>query len=126
MPLPYREGIRVMKVLVPSLAILAIDHEDRPSPDKYCILHQGKSGRPDRLEVVYSLSDTVKREQQRHEKALVRHFLRLRCIPLKTVRPGYGSSLHYAGTFPMSREKRELTVDTDGLLRGTRSVYLAD
>jgi hypothetical protein len=42
------------------------------------------------------------------------------------VRPGPGSSIHYAGTFPMSAEPSELTTARDGLLAGTRRVHLAD
>jgi choline dehydrogenase-like flavoprotein len=126
MPLPYREGIRIMKMLVSSLAILAIDHEDRPTADKYCVLHEGRLNSPDRLEIGYVLSKEVERRQRRYEKAVIRQFLRLGCIPLKTVRPAYGASLHYGGTFPMRREDKELTTDINGRLRGTRSVYLAD
>ena len=51
---------------------------------------------------------------------------KLGCIALKRIRPGNGSSIHYAGTFPISREDRPLTCDRDSRLRGTRSVYLAD
>jgi choline dehydrogenase-like flavoprotein len=37
-----------------------------------------------------------------------------------------GASIHYAGTVPMTREERELTVTPACRLRGARSVYLAD
>jgi len=126
MPLPYREAVRVMKMLVSSLAILALDHEDRPSPDKYCVLHPGSSGSPDRLELSYALSDEIRRKQLSYEKVVVRHFRRLGCLTLKRVWPGYGASLHYGGTFPMNRDEKELTVDIYGKLRNTRSVYIAD
>src|SRR5262249_18251765 len=51
---------------------------------------------------------------------------RLGCVPLKRIRPGHGSSIHYAGTFPITAEDRPLTCDRDSRLRGTRAVYLAD
>jgi hypothetical protein len=60
------------------------------------------------------------------ESALLACFRRLGCIPLKRIRPGHGSSIHYAGTFPITSEDRPLTCDTESRLRGTRSVYLAD
>ena len=126
MPLPYREAMRVMRMLVPSLAILALDHEDRPSPDKYCVLRRDPSGGPDRLEVVYSLPDQVRKQQLQYEKEILKRFRSLGCFALKRVWPGYGVSLHYGGTLPMSREKRDLTIDTNDLLRGTRSVYIVD
>ncbi len=126
MPLPYREAMRVMKMIVSSLAILALDHEDRPSPDKFCVLHPGKPGGPDRLEVSYALSDEIREQQLRYEKIVVRHFRGLGCLALKRVWPGYGASLHYGGTFPMSRDEKKLTVDIYGRLRETRSVYIVD
>lgn len=126
LPLPYREGIRLMKWLIPSLAILAIDHEDRPAPSKYCRLHRGTPGKPDELEIQYKLSDEEINRQRRQEHALLRQFLHLRCIPLVRVRAGCAASAHYGGTFPMTGMEKELTVDTSGHLRGTRSVYLAD
>ena len=61
------------------------------------------------------------------ERAVVRCFRRLGCLPLKTIRPGHGASLHYAGTFPMLPGCDDpLTCDGDGRLRATRAVYLAD
>jgi hypothetical protein len=123
LPLPYREGIRLTQMLVPSFAILALDQEDRPSPEKYCILHPGS---PDRLEVVYSIPEEIRQRQLQHEKAVLRHLRKLGCYALKRIFPGYGISLRYGGPFPMSREEKALTVDTNGLLRGTRSVYIVD
>lgn len=126
MPLAYRDGLQVAKLLAPALAILAIDHEDRPSPDKHCRLHRGQAGGPDRLELVYSPSEAVVRRQRRQERRLLRLFLRLGCVPLKPARPGHAASAHYGGTFPMTREERDLTVTPEGRLRGTEVVYLAD
>lgn len=126
LPLPYREGMRAVKMLLPCLAILALDHEDRPGPEKYCILHKSKTDAPDRLEVIYTLPDEVKQRHRQQEKKVLRHFRTLGCFALKRVWPGDGASLRYAGTFPMSREEKELTVDVQGRLRGTASVYIAD
>lgn len=126
MPIPYREAMRVMKTLLTALTIVALDHEDRPGPGKYCRLKPGAEGGPDRLEIVYAIDDAVRREQIALEKNIIRLFRRLGCYALKRVWPGYGASLHYGGTFPMTLENRDLTVTVDGLLRGTRSVYLAD
>jgi hypothetical protein len=126
MPLPHREAMRVVQLLAPNLAILALDHEDRPSPGKYCVLHASQEGRPDRLEVVYFMPEDVRQRQIRKERAVIGHFLKLRCVALRRVWPGYGASLHYGGTFPMTREYKPLTTDTRGLLRQTQSVYVGD
>lgn len=126
MPLPYAIAMRVMKILLPSLTIVALDHEDRPSPEKYCVLHRGADGHPDRLEVTYALEPAVRQQQIRYEKKIVGYFRTLGCFALKRVWPGFGASLHYGGTLPMSRDEKELTVDTHGRLRNTHSVYIVD
>lgn len=40
--------------------------------------------------------------------------------------PRMGSSMHYAGTLPMRRNPGRYETDPDGLLSGTRSVYITD
>ena len=126
MPLPYRIAMRVMKILLSSLTIVALDHEDRPSPGKYCVLHRGEGKSPDRLEVTYVLDPEVRQQQIRFEKRIAGYFRTLGCFALKRVWPGFGASLHYGGTLPMSQDEKELTVDTRGRLRNTRSVYIVD
>ena len=125
-PLPYREALRILRVIIPKFAILGIHHEDRPSPGKFCMLRRGTGGAPDRLEIEYRPSEEETRRQKDDERALLRCFRRLGCVPLRTIRPGHGASLHYAGTFPISARDDELTCDPESRLRGTRAVYLAD
>lgn len=125
MPLPYREALRVMQAILSNLVILALDQADYPAPQKYCILHE-QTNAPDRLEVAYQMSEEVRSQHLAMEKRVVRLLRSLGCWTLKRVWPGYGISLHYGGTFPMTREDRPLTVDINHLLRGTQSVYLAD
>lgn len=125
-PLAYRESLRLMRRLIPNFAILGIHHEDRPAPGKYCVLRRGEGGAADRLEISYRPSEQETRMQQDDERRLLRHFRSLGCVPLKTIRPGHGASLHYAGTFPIVPEAAPLTCDLDGRLRETRAVHLAD
>jgi choline dehydrogenase-like flavoprotein len=126
LPLAYRESLRLLRLLLPSFAILGIHHEDRPSPGKRCVLRRTGRGGGDRLEIRYRPTAEEERRNVADERRVVGFFRRLGCVPLKTIRPGHGSSLHYAGTFPITPEERELTCDRDGRLRGTRAVYLAD
>jgi GMC oxidoreductase len=124
-PLPGRQALRVLRVLIPSFAILGIHHEDRPGPGKTCVLRRGTTG-PDRLEITYEPTPEEMATQRADERLLLRGFRRLGCIPLKAIRPGHGSSIHYAGTFPIAPHDAPLTCDCDSRLRGTRAVYLAD
>jgi choline dehydrogenase-like flavoprotein len=123
-PIAYREARKILQALIPSFAILGIHHEDRPRPEKYCMLHRGE---PDRLEVGYAQSADEERMQHEDERTLLAFFRKLGCIPLKTIRPGHGSSLHYGGTFPIAPESTDpLTCDRTSRLRATRAVFVAD
>ena len=123
-PIAYREARKILQAMMPSFAILGIHHEDRPRPEKYCVLHHGA---PDRLEVGYRQSASEEAMQHADERTLLAFFRKLGCIPLKTIRPGHGASLHYAGTFPIvPRSDDVLTCDRTSRLRATRAVYLAD
>jgi len=111
---------------MPNFAILGIHHEDRPTAGKTCVLRRGADGAPDRLEITYRPTAEEQAVQRADERMLLRFFRSLGCIALKTIRPGHGSSIHYAGTFPITPHDAPLTCDRDGRLRGTRAVYLAD
>ncbi len=124
-PLAYRDSLRILRLLIPYLAILGVHHEDRPSKEKVCRLRQGSSGAPDRLEIRYRSSEDELHAQRASERRVCAFFRRLGCWPLRISRPGHGSSLHYAGTLPM-RPGGELTCDLNGRLRGTRAVYVSD
>jgi choline dehydrogenase-like flavoprotein len=124
-PLAVSTGFRVMRELMSSFVIVGIHHHDRPTAAKYCALRRGGGG-ADHLEISYTESATVLRQQAEDERALLKGLRRLGCLPLKRINPGNGSSIHYGGTLPMSEEERELTVTPEGRLRGTQSVFVAD
>ena len=126
LPLAARQSRRMLQVLMPCFAILGIHHEDRPSPAKTCTLRRGAADGPDTLAIRYQPTEEEEHMQREDEGVLLRCFRRLGCLPLKRIRPGHGSSIHYAGTFPFTLEDRPLTCDRDSRLRGTRAVYLAD
>ncbi len=125
-PLGCRNALRVLRVLMNAIGILGINHADAPTAAKYCLLERSEGGEPERLRVEYALSAAEERRIAEREKAVLGCFRRLGCWGLKAIRPGHGSSIHYAGTLPISRTARDLTCDLDCRLRGTRSVYLAD
>ena len=124
-PLPYREGLRAMRVLLPALGILGINHEDRRTESKFCLLRRVRDG-ADVLEISYALSRDEQTRIATSERNVLRCFRRLGAWPLRRVHPGHGSSIHYAGTFPMTRDAAGLTSAPDGRLGPTRAVYLVD
>jgi choline dehydrogenase-like flavoprotein len=125
-PLGVRDGIRALPGLIPILGILGLNHADRPTAGKHLALRPGDGGGPDRLAIDYRLSPDEERVHRRHERRALALYRRLGCVAVRVLRPGHGSSIHYAGTFPMTTADRELTCEPDGRLRGTRAVYLAD
>jgi len=125
-PLPQRECLKIMRTLMPLFAIITIFHRDCPSPSKYCVLHKSPGSGPDRLEIQYRISGEELGDIETNEKAIKGFYRQLGCWPIKAIRRAPGSSIHYSGTLPMSREERELTCNAEGRLFGTQSVYVAD
>jgi hypothetical protein len=124
-PLPHREGLRIMRALAPSFVICVVQHEDLPDARKYCVLKRDDAT-GDVLEIQYGDSVEERLHRQQCEKHIARFVRHLGCLPLKRMHAIHGSSVHYAGQFPMTRDGRPLTTERSGRLRGTRAVYLAD
>jgi len=122
-PLPMRENLTIMRHLSPSFGVLILQHRDEPSSTKYCSLAEGDEAP---LEIEYSLSAAEQLRNDAIEADIARGLRKLRCLKLKTMRPGHAASVHYAGTLPMSSKDVELTTDRDGRLHRTRRVYIAD
>lgn len=125
-PLASRETLRILRLLIPHFAILGIHHEDRPTPGKRLWLRRGRGSEPERLRIDYAPGRDEILAHRSDERALRRVFRSLGCAPLRTLRPGHGANIHYAGTFPMGPGGGELSCDPAGRLRATRAVHLAD
>jgi choline dehydrogenase-like flavoprotein len=125
-PLPQRECLRIMRLLMPYFSIITIFHRDYQTPEKYCILRKSLDNQPDRMEIQYRLSDKEIEDIEYVEKRIKQFYRNLGCWPLKSIRRAPGSSIHYSGTLPMSKEERVLTCDTECRLHGTKAVYVAD
>jgi hypothetical protein len=125
-PLPHREGLRIMQALAPHLVIWVIQHEDEPGRGKRCVLRDANTLTGDLLAIDYELSSEQSARRVRDERLIARFVRRLGCFPLSRVHAPHGASAHYGGQFPMTSDKRPLTTEPCGRLRGTRAVYLAD
>lgn len=123
---PCRESLQIIRSLSHYLVIFIVQHEDSAGHDKYCVLRKGANGEGDYLEIEYNPSGQSLYDQQNREKSLVHIIRKLGCLPIKIVHAGHGASVHYAGQFPITSEDKDLTTETSGHLRGTRSVYVAD
>jgi hypothetical protein len=125
-PLPYGESLRVMRALYNSMIVMVIQFEDYQTPGKHCTLRHSRGESPDCLEIAYEASSETGPHVRQAVKML-RYLIReLGCIPLRTVEPGHGSSVHYGSLLPFSLDEKPLTTSPAGRLRGTHGVYIAD
>jgi hypothetical protein len=123
-PLPYREGLRIIRRLAPNFVILVVMHEDYRSEHNYCLLR--KKDEADYLEIMYRPTVETELQHRAYERVMMSYLRKLGCWPLRTVHPVHGSSIHYGSQLPFSHEDRPLTTKPSGLLRGTQGVYVAD
>jgi hypothetical protein len=126
-PLNFADGLKLMQILQTAFIVAGIHHPDTFAEQKYLQLQADtRSFTGDVLYACYELSRSEKEKIAAREK-VVRGVLRqLGCFPIKRMDPGFGSSIHYAGTVPFSAEDRPGTTHPTGRLNGTRNVFIAD
>jgi hypothetical protein len=123
MPLPAFLGTLAARALLTSFTIAGVHHPDRPSARKSLWLD--RDGERYVMRAEYSLGDEEQRLVAADLQGVKRFLRALRCVPLMTISPGYGSSIHYAGTLP-ANEEAPLRTEPSGRIRGTKHVYAAD
>lgn len=126
MPLPPALGILLARTLVTSLTMMGVHHPEAASEEKWIELRQTSSS--DVLVAGYNSSDRERALMKADLRGLVRCLWKLRCVPLAIFATNPGSSIHYAGTVPVSHDPpaASLTSDSRGKLNGNRHTYLAD
>lgn len=126
-PLNFSDGRILMQYLLPAMVIGGIHHPEKPGHEKYIrLIPDNSSSTGDTLETVYRLSSEEQKNIAEKEKKFFRVFRSLGIYPIKKVNPGHGSSIHYAGTLPVSEKEKIFTTAKNGLLHGTKNVYIAD
>lgn len=121
MPLPVNLGLLAARTLMTSFTIVGVHHPDRHTARKWLQL------RGDGVLTAHYELDDAERGLVSSDIAGVRRALRmLGCIPLSVIDPGYGSSIHYAGTLPSNVPHAAAATEPTGRIRGTRAVYAAD
>jgi hypothetical protein len=72
------------------------------------------------------LKDDEIAEHRRREKKLMKAMRQMGSYPMKRIDPGYGASIHYAGTLPFDDSGKPFTLTRSGRLNKTKNVYVAD
>ena len=126
-PLNFKDARVLLRYLLPALLIMGIHHPDSSALGKELALepdHASPTG--DRLSADCRLNEATVRRIADRERAFSRTMRRLGAWPVRQVDPGYGASIHYAGTLPFDAGGRPFTLDPSGRLNGTARVFVAD
>ena len=116
-----------MDRLQSALMIVGIHHPDAAAERKYIqLIPKTDSPTGDALFAHYESTETETREIARNEKIIRRIYAKLGCYPIRSVHPGFGASIHYAGTLPFNSGSIRGTTSPNGRLNATRSVFVAD
>lgn len=125
--LGFSDARAVMRYLMSGLVIMGVHHPDEPTSRKYIqLVDDARFPTGDHLNASYVLDKAERSEFARRERKYVAAGRRLGIHAIKRINPGYGASIHYAGTLPFSHRDHSFTLSPSGRLHGTQNVYVAD
>lgn len=119
LPLNFRDSRRILQYLQPAVVIAGIHHPS--SSDDGGSAHLCTDGT-----LVVTYQNAGRNLIDATEKRFARVLRQLGCIPFKKIVPPRGASAHYAGTLPFSDNGALLSLSAEGLLSGTKNVFVAD
>ncbi len=127
-PLNYSDGRILMQYLQSSFLIAGIHHPERAGKNKFIqLINDANTISGDRLHARYELSESERSLIQMREKKYKWALKKLGCIPLKTIYPGNGASIHYGGTLPFTNAKEEaFSLSPTGKLLNAKNIFVAD
>jgi len=127
LPFNFVDARLIMRYLMSGLVILGVHHPDSISPSKNLrLVEDATSPTGDVLAIEYELDSSTKKRNNKREKEFVGIMRKMNIFAIKRINPGYGSSIHYAGTLPFKDKAKGLSLDPSGRLHGTKSVFVAD
>jgi choline dehydrogenase-like flavoprotein len=125
--LGYADARPIMQYLMSGIVIMGVHHPDKKTDHKYLeLVDDVTSPTGDALKAHYELTGEEQKEYNRREDKMMGAARKMGLYALQRVNPGYGSSVHYAGTLPFASDDRPFTLGFDGKLHGTDHVYVAD
>jgi hypothetical protein len=126
-PLNLSDGRALMQYLLSGITISGIHHPESGGDDRFLTMESdATTPTGDRMRATYRLSKEEKEGIRVREGRFFQAFRSLGQWPLRKVDPGMGSSIHYAGALPVSRQERPFSTSEEGRLHGTRSVWVGD
>lgn len=126
-PLNFSDGRALMQYLAPAMVIAGIHHPEKYGEKKFVQIKKDEnSATGDKLFAEYILSEEEEKIVRSNEKKFFSTFRKLGLLPVSKVYPGHGSSIHYAGTLPVSDEEKQFTTSLNGRLCNTKNIFVAD
>jgi choline dehydrogenase-like flavoprotein len=126
-PLGVRDARALLQYLLSGFLIAGFDHPQAYSDGKRLWLESdATSPTADRLAIDYALTGDELLGHDAREGAFMGVLRSLGAWPIKRVHPPLGSSIHYAGTLPVTERDAPFSLSASGRLHGTRNVFVAD
>ena len=126
-PLGYGDARKFLQYLTPAFTIAEIHQPDPGRPSNFLsLVKDNRFLTGDVLQANYVLSPQEVSDVRRRERLFIRTLLKLGCVALKRINPGYGASIHYAGCLPYSEDEKPLRLKPNGRLSMTKHVYVGD
>jgi len=118
-PLDMRSSAKIFRNLLPALTIFGIHHPESAGSGRF--QYNGKA-----FSASYEHNDEMNAQVIKRNKRFVSVIKKLGCYPVRTVDPGFGASIHYAGTLPFAEGEEPFSLDPTGRLHGSKNIYVAD
>ncbi|MEI8202983.1 MAG: GMC oxidoreductase [Bacteroidota bacterium] len=126
-PLNFCDGRMMMQYLQSAFVIAGLHFPDSFSESKYYELTKdSNSFTGDKLKAHYVQTEEEKLYYKRKLKSFKKTLNSFYIYPVKIINPGFGSSIHYAGSVPFSLEEKPGTLSQTGRIHTTKNVYIAD
>lgn len=128
LPFDLKTSTRIFRKLHASLGLINLNFYDTRQQENYLTLTVDKASRKSTLMINYLPHENQLEALEKAVKTVKRALRKLHCfVPpgMLHVRP-MGASVHYAGTLPMSREKRPFTTSADGQSHDFENLFVVD
>lgn len=126
-PLPVQTSKPIVRLLLNALAVVGVFHPDSPCDSKWLKIGTSCKKRLPELIINYELTTLQKKEIKMMERKLIMLLYKIGCYSYMKINPGNGSSIHYAGTIPYSKNPDTLIrVDENNKLASTDFVFIGD
>lgn len=126
-PMNFSSALKIMQMLQSAFVIAGVHHPDEYSTQKYLSLKDNENSiTKDALFINYELNTSEKSKIFNREGIIIKALRGLGCYAIKKINPGYGSSIHYAGTVPFDDKNGMISLFKNGRIRNTENVFVAD